>query len=259
MREFIEDAAAHRDDGYGRAQRHAKNDLPKRFYTEAGVGVVDGGFSVTLDGRATRTPGRIPVIVPVAQLATAMAAEWAAQGEHIDPLTMPLVRLINSAVELGQAGVPALREEIVKYAGNDLLLYRAEAPQPLVEAQEKLWDEALVRLARHFEISFQPTIGVVHQPQPPAMLAKLAAALRDEGLFVLAALNSITTLTGSGLLAIALWYKLQSPEETWAAAHVDEDYQQSQWGIVDEAIERRKRRRAEFDAAVSVLDAMRSD
>jgi chaperone required for assembly of F1-ATPase len=258
MREFLEEAEAHRKDAYRDAQKHAGRALPKRFYNEVGVAPVNDGFAVTLDGKTPLTPGRIPVIVPVAAIATAMAAEWSAQTETIDPLTMPLVRLINSAVESGEDKVEAFRDEIVKYASNDLLLYRADAPAGLVAAQEQHWDAALIRLARHFEISFQPTIGIVHQAQPERTLAKLAAALRDEGLFVLTALNSITSITGSGLLAIALWHKLLDAEQVWIAAHVDEDFQQSQWGEVSEAVDRRRKRRAEFDAAVLVLEAMRT-
>lgn len=258
MREFLEDAENHRSDGYRDAQKHARQELPKRFYKDVGVAPVKGGFAVTLDGKTPLTPGRIPVIVPVAAIATAMAGEWSAQAERIDPMTMPLVRLINSGVESGEDKVEALRDEIVKYAANDLLLYRADAPAGLVAAQEQYWDEALVRLARHFEVSFQPTIGILHQPQPEHTLAKLTAALRDEGLFVLTALNSITSITGSGLLAIALWQELLDAEQVWTAAHVDEDFQQSQWGEVHEAVERRTKRRAEYDAAVLVLNAMRT-
>jgi chaperone required for assembly of F1-ATPase len=257
MRDFLEDAEEHRKDGYRSAQKHAGRQLPKRFYKEAGVGTANGGFTVTLDGRTTKTPGRTTVVVPSAVLATTMAAEWAAQDEDIDPLTMPLVRLINSAVESGEARVPAMRDEIVKFTANDLLLYRADTPEALVKAQERHWDAALVKLARHFGVRFQPTIGVVHQPQPEATLAKLTAALHDENLFVVAALDSITTLTGSGLLAVALLHRLLPPDEVWTAAHVDEDFQISQWGEVEEAQARRAQRRVEFDAAVKVLEEMR--
>src|SRR5689334_3043238 len=141
MREFLDDAHAHRDDGYGRAQAHAKRELPKRFYKDASVIPYEGGFAVGLDGRVPRTPGMKHVVVPSRALAEAMAAEWAAQGEFIDPQTMPLVRLVNSAVEAGNETMPALRAEIVKYAGNDLLLYRADAPEGLVARQEEFWDE----------------------------------------------------------------------------------------------------------------------
>jgi chaperone required for assembly of F1-ATPase len=257
MREFLEEAEQHRDDGYGRAQATEKRELPKRFYVTAAVAPVDGGFTVTLDGRATRTPGRVPVVVPVAGIATIMADEWAAQGEHIDPMTMPMTRLVNALIESGEDKVPAMRAEIVKYAGSDLLLYRAGDPAALVAAQEKLWDAALVKLARHFEVSFQPTIGIVHQPQPPATLTRLGEALEGEGQFVLGALNVITTITGSGLLAIAVHRKLLSADAAWETAHVDEDYQQSQWGMVEEALVRRRRRRLEFDAAVKLLELVR--
>ncbi|MCS6759106.1 MAG: ATP12 family chaperone protein, partial [Candidatus Devosia euplotis] len=126
MRDQLEDIQKHLDDGYGRAQYLNKVELPKRFYKAVAAGPVDGGFTVTLDGWPVKTPGRkIPIIVPAAGIATAMAGEWAAQGEFINPGTMPMVRLINSAVESGETSTPAFRDEIVKFAGGDLLLYRA--------------------------------------------------------------------------------------------------------------------------------------
>lgn len=260
MREFIEDADRHRDDGYGRAQRQEKRELPKRFYKTVSVeAVAGGGFNVLLDGKPMRTSGRHPVVVPVSAIATIMAEEWAAQSLRIDPQTMPMVRLVNSAIESGDAKVPELRAEIIKYAGNDLLLYRAEGPASLVAAQEKLWDAALVKLARHFEVAFQPTIGIVHQPQPPATLVRLGEALENESLFVLVALNVITTLTGSGLLAIAIWLRLLGADAAWEIAHVDEDHQAAEWGIVEEAAARRTLRRTEFDAAVKMLELLRTD
>jgi chaperone required for assembly of F1-ATPase len=165
---------------------------------------------------------------------------------------------VNSAVEAGEAAMPALRDEIVKYAANDLLLYRADTPEVLVRRQEDLWDAALVKLARHFGVAFQPTLGIVHQPQPPATLARLAEALADEPLFPLTAMNAITSITGSGLLALALRHGLVEPEDVWIAAHVDEDHNISLWGEVSEITERRAKRRKEFDAAVRLLALMDS-
>jgi chaperone required for assembly of F1-ATPase len=256
MREFLEDALSHSDDGLGRAQKPARADLPKRFYKATGVGVVDGGFTVTLDGRATRTPGRVPVVVPVAGIATIMAEQWAAQGDVIDAETMPMVRLVNAALESGADAAPPFRAEIVKYAGSDLLLYRADTARELVVLQEELWDGVLVKLARHFGVRFQPTIGILHQEQPAATLAKLDEVLQEENVLVLTAMVSITGLTGSGLLAIALRHGLIDADAAWKAAHVDEDYQIGLWGEVDEATERRAKRRIEFDAAVELLELM---
>lgn len=259
MRDQLEEAHQHRDDGYGRAQHLNRVELPKRFYKDVAAGPVDGGFVVTLDGRPVRTPGKkLAVVVPAAPIATAMAAEWAAQGEFIDPSTMPMVRLINSAIESGEEMIPAFREEVVKFASSDLVLYRAESPQELVSEQELAWDSALTTLAGHFGVTFQPTMGIMHQSQPKATLDRLAEALAEENLFVLTALVSITGLTGSGLLAMGLWHKLFSPDRVWKAAHVDEDYQIGQWGEDEEAAERRAKRRVEFDTAVSVLDALRA-
>jgi len=258
MREFLEDADKHRDDGYGRAQHLNKVELPKRFYKEVGVGAAAGGYAVTLDGKTPRTPAQKPVVVPQHAVAEAMAEEWAAQLEFIDLKTMPMVRLINSAVEAGSERLEALREEIVKYAGNDLLLYRADSPRELVAEQERVWDAVLVTIARHFEIGFQPTTGIVHQPQPAPTLERLRASLADAELIEAVALNSLTGITGSGILSIALREALLDPEGVWTAAHVDEDYNVRLWGAVEEATERRAKRRLEFDAAVRVLEMVKT-
>lgn len=256
MREFLDDAHQHREDGYGRAQAHVRQQLPKRFYKDAAVKPLDGGFGVGLDGRVPKTPGAKPVVVPSETVALAMAGEWAAQGEFIDPQAMPLVRLVNSAVEAGEESVPLLRAEIVKYAGNDLLLYRVDTPESLVRRHEQLWDGTLVKLARRFGVIFQPTIGIVHQPQPQTTLDKLAAALADEPLLPITAMNAITSITGSGLLAIALRHGLMAAEEVWTAAHVDEDHNIELWGEVEEITVRRGKRRKEFDAAIRLLEML---
>jgi chaperone required for assembly of F1-ATPase len=259
MRDQLEDAHQHRDDGYGRAQHLNKVELPKRFYKDVAAGAADGGFTVTLDGRQVRTPGKkIPIIVPAASIATIMAEEWAGQGEFIDPAIMPMVRLVNSAIESGEAMTPAFREEVIKFAGSDLMLYRAESPQELVSEQEVIWDNALTTLARHFGVSFQPTMGITHQSQPKPTLDRLAEALETENLLTMTALVSITGLTGSGLLSIGLLHKLFSPDLVWKSAHIDEDYQISQWGEDEEAAERRAKRRVEFDTAVAVVAALRA-
>jgi chaperone required for assembly of F1-ATPase len=258
MRDQLEDAHKHMNDGYGRAQHLNKVELPKRFYKEVDVARVDDGYAVTLDGRQVRTPGhKIPIFVPALSIAQTLAAEWVAQGEFIDPATMPMVRLINSAVESGEERIPEFRAEIGKFAAGDLLLYRADSPQELVADQEREWDGALIALARKFDVAFQPTIGIIHQEQPAETLRKFDLALENEGLLSLTALVSITGITGSGLLAIGLLHGLFTPDQVWTAAHVDEDHQIRLWGEDEEASERRAKRRVEFDIAVAVVEALK--
>ncbi|KQT51435.1 hypothetical protein ASG47_00590 [Devosia sp. Leaf420] len=259
MRDQLEDALKNQEFGYGQAQHMNQIELPKRFYKDVDVARTDAGFVVTLDCKPTRTPGRkLLVVVPAQSIAQAMAVEWAAQAKYVDPTTMPMVRLVNSAVESGEEQAPAFRAEIGKFAGNDLLLYRADAPEELVADQELHWDGALVKLARHFDVAFQPTIGIIHQPQPASTLQRLDAALEGQGLLSLTALVSITGITGSGLLAIALLHQLLTADQVWTAAHVDEDHQIRLWGEDDEAMVRRAKRRVEFDTAVAVVEALRA-
>lgn len=257
MRDWLEEAEAHRKDGYRAAQSHARQQSPKRFYREVSVGEDADGFAVLLDGKAVRTPGLKPIRLSARPVAEALAAEWQAQGETIEFADMPLVRLVNSGIEAGEERLADFRTEVVKYCGSDLLLYRADTPRELVEAQEAAWDPVLIALARALEVKFQPTVGIVHVAQPERTLQRLAEHLEAEGLLRLTAMTSLLSLTGSGLLTIALAEGLVTAEATWSAAHVDEDHNIRLWGEDAEASERRAFRRREFEAAALLLDLSR--
>jgi len=80
--------------------------------------------------------------------------------------------------------------------------------------------------------------------------------LADEPLLPLTAMNAVMSITGSGLLALALRHGLLSAEDVWVAAHVDEDHNIELWGEVEEITTRRRKRRAEFDSAVRLLEML---
>ncbi|MGL4813075.1 MAG: ATP12 family chaperone protein [Beijerinckiaceae bacterium] len=226
----------------------------RRFWKQAGVEATGSGYALTLDGKMARTPSRQMLVFPAEALAEAIAEEWQAVGENVDPLAMPLTRLANSAID----GVATQPESVVadaaKYAASDLLCYRAEGPETLVSAQALAWDPILNWVEDVFQAPLRPThgIGFIAQDQPSLDRLQKAVAQTPPP-FALAALHSITTLTGSVLLALALRHGRLTSDQAWKAAHIDEDFQAAQWGQDEEAQERRAQRRAEFDAAVLML------
>jgi chaperone required for assembly of F1-ATPase len=234
------------------ARRSIRRTLRKRFYREATAGPDDGGVPVLLDGRPVRTPARRPLAAPVRALAEAIAAEWEAQGEHIDPATMPLTRLANAIIDgVAEAGA-AVKAEIGRYLGSDLLCYRASEPQALVARQAELWDPVLAWMRDAAGAHFVPVQGVVHVAQPAPALAAAQARIPDHA-WRLGAVHAVTTLTGSGLLALALAHGRLTVDEAWTAANVDEDWNLARWGGDDLARERRAAREAEMRAAGFVL------
>jgi chaperone required for assembly of F1-ATPase len=249
---FTDLFASERPDPVEAARRAMRPPLPRRFYRQAAVEETDGGFRVVLDGRPVRTPARGFLIAPSRRLADAIAAEWDAQGETIEPATMPLTRLANSIID-GVAAAPApVAADIGKYLGSDLLFYRVEGPQRLVERQTQLWDPVLAWAREAFGARFVLAQGVVHAAQPEGALAAARAAIPADP-WRLAAAHVITTLTGSALLALAMLRGRLTAEEAWVAAHVDEDWNMEQWGRDEIALARRAARRAELGAAATVL------
>jgi chaperone required for assembly of F1-ATPase len=235
------------------AQAGMKPTLPKRFYKEAGVEERDGLFHLTLDGRVARTPSKQALAVPTRALAEAMALEWAGQGDEIDPATMPITRIVNSAIDgvaLRQAEVV---DDLVRYAGSDLIYYRVSEPARLIQSQDTAWNPILDWARETHGARFTLAEGVMHVAQSEEAIAAIRRIIeRLDSPFALAALHVMTTLSGSVLIALAHAVGPLDVDQAWAVAHVDELYQESVWGEDQEAVERRRRREADFRAASDV-------
>lgn len=226
----------------------------KRFYEAVSVGGdPDGGFRILLDGRTVRTPARSVLAFPSAALAEAAGAEWRAQAEVIRPETMPLTRLANSCIDGVAPNRAAVADDIVKYAGTDLVCYRAEGPEGLVARQRAAWDPLVAWAERRLGARFVLSEGVMPVAQSAALLSSVRALLPVAEPLRLGALHALTTLTGSAVIALAVAEGRLSVEDAWSAAHVDEDWNIALWGEDAEAKARRDRRRLEAAAAALVL------
>lgn len=232
------------------AQAGMKPTLPKRFYKEADVEERAGLFHLTLDGRVARTPGKNALAVPSLALAEAIAREWAGQGTEVDPSTMPITRIVNSAIDGVAPRQAEVVDDLVRYAGSDLIYYRVSEPARLVQSQDSAWNPILDWVKESHGARFTLAEGVMHVTQPEEAIAAIRAAIeRIDSPFALAALHVMTTLSGSLLIALAHASGQLDADDAWAAAHVDELYQESVWGEDYEAMERRRRREADFRAA----------
>lgn len=233
---------------------------PKRFYKVATAeeavtpdGRSTGSFRIHLDGRPVRTPAKRVVELPALELAEAVAQEWAAQRERIDPAAMPLTRLVNSALD-GVAGREAeVAADIVKYAGNDLVCYRADQPDQLIARQAAAWDPVLEWAGECLGGRFLTATGIMHVEQDNRLLQGLGRRMGEFQALQLAAMHVMTTIAGSALLAWAVSERRLSAEQAWTAAHVDEDWQIEKWGEDAEAAARRQHRWRDFAAAARIV------
>ncbi|MER8915348.1 ATP12 family chaperone protein [Mesorhizobium sp. M0761] len=263
MRDILNDLEAGKHlsdpDPVRRAQIQMKTHLPKRFYKDVSVAAVEDGFAVHLDGKPVRTPGKALLALPTEKAAALVANEFAAQGETIDPVTMPVLRLVNTAIDGVASDPQAVLEDVLRFASSDLTCYRADAPQGLVERQNQHWDPVIDWARATLGARFNLAEGIIHVEQPRESLAVLGAHLaqRAEPLR-LAAIHVMTSLTGSALLALAVDYGALDGDAAWAAGHVDEDWQVEHWGQDAEAVARRSARKRDMMAAVGLLDALKT-
>ena len=241
------------EDPVSLARKHARPVRPKRFYEFVTLADTAKGIEIHLDGRPLRTPARAPLRVAVVPIAEAIVAEWQAQLETIDPSSMPVTRISNSAIDAVAPDVEAARLEIVAYAGDDLLCYRAEGPAGLVQRQALGWDPLLSWAATELGARLAVREGILPLKQPPESIAGFAAALEMLDPLALAALHVATTLTGSAILAMSVARGLSTADAAWQAAHIDEDWQAEQWGADPEAIARREQKWRDMNAASFIL------
>lgn len=226
--------------------------LKRRFYEAVAVREEPDGFAVVLDGRVVRTPARRVLAAPCRPVADAIADEWRAQAEFIEPAGMPMTRLANSIIDGVAAAADDVAAAIVKYVRSDLVCYRATTPQGLVARQAEHWDPVLAWARSALGAEFTAVAGVTFRPQPEDAIARAGAAIpRDP--WRLGAVHAVTTLTGSALIALKMAAGGFGLDAAWTAAHVDEDWNMAFWGRDELAMQRRAYRFAEMTAAARVL------
>lgn len=224
--------------------------VKKRFWTEVAVEEGDHGFAILLDGRGVKTPAKSALMVPTSALAEIVAQEWRAQADIIDPAAMPATRAANAAIDKVREQMEEVAELIADYGDSDLVCYRAEAPERLVAKEAEAWDPIIDWAAHRYGVRPVVRNGIVHEPQPAALLAELRADVARLTAFELTCFHDLVAMSGSLMIALALIDGFDQPEALWTRSRVDEDWQISQWGTDEDAARLAEgRRRAFMDAA----------
>lgn len=230
----------------------------KRFYKEAAAGETAGGWRVLLDGRPIKTAGGRPQVVPTHALAEALAAEWAAQGEQIDPQSFLLRDLADFAIDAVAADRAQAVRDILPYAETDTLCYRGDPEDALYQRQLAVWEPLLAEAETRYDVHFARISGVLHKPQPAETLARLETALAAENDFALAALKMLSSLAASLVIALAAIRPDSDADMLWNAANLEEDWQVELWGEDWEAAERRAARFEAFKLAIRLAELSRA-
>jgi len=230
----------------------------KRFYTAVTTAAATDGWRVLLDGRGIKTAGGRQQLLPSPAMAQQLAAEWAAQGDEIDPAGFAARDLADYALDVIAADPAATVHSLLPYAETDTLCYRADESDALHARQLDLWEPLLQAAEARRAVKFTRVNSILHQPQPPLTLERLGAELATLDPFTLAALTTLTTLAASLVIGLAALEADAAAETLWDAANLEEDWQTELWGHDAEAAARRARRLAAFTAAMQFARAVRA-
>ena len=229
----------------------------KRFWKAADVAEEGGGFTVRLDGRPVKTPAKSPLVVPTPQMAQAIAAEWDAQEDVIDPGSMPVTRAANAALDKVRPQHAEVAQMIADYGDADLLCYRADSPAELVQRQAEAWDPLLDWAARDLGARLRPVTGVMHAPQDATALRTLSERVHKMEAFTLTAFHDLVSLSGSLVIGFSALHDLHDTATLWRLSRIDETWQEDQWGTDEEAAALAARKESDFFAAKRFHDLAR--
>lgn len=229
----------------------------KRFWKQADARPCDGGWEIVLDDRPVRTPGKHALILPSRALAQEIAGEWDAQGDVIDPNAMPLTRAANSAIEKVAPQFRGVADMLAEYGETDLLCYRAEAPEALIEKQAEGWDPLIEWTASELGAPLAVTRGVIPIAQPEESITRLQREVHALDNFALTALHDLVTLPGSLVLGLAVIRKRLTASDAFRLSRIDEAYQASVWGQDDEAMAAAEGRHAAMISSERFLELVR--
>lgn len=210
------------------------NWVAKRFWTDVNVVAQEGGFAVQLDTRHVKTPAKAPLIVPSRDMGEAIAGEWRAVNEKIDPNLMPFTRSANAAIDKVATQFEEVATMLAAYGGSDLLCYRADSPATLVERQSKCWDPLLDWAHETFGGRLVSTQGVMPVTQDETAVNALTAPLFSASSFELAAFHDLIAMSGSLVLALAVTQRRLLAQDAWKLSRIDESWQAEQWGVDDD-------------------------
>lgn len=224
----------------------------KRFWEKVAIEPSENGFRVVLDGRPVRTPAKSVLIVPSEAIGRAIAAEWEAQVEIVDPTSMPWTRSANAALDKVATQRDEVIDHLASYAGTDLLCYRASDPESLIKRQAKMWDPLLDWAKSRYSVSFQVTSGVMPILQPEETLGRLREEMLEMTDFQLTGFHDLVTLSGSYVLALAVAERVGEAGDLWPVSRLDEDWQAEQWGKDEEAEEHAEIKRQAFEHAANI-------
>ncbi len=219
-----------KDGSHSKAHSLNKPVLPKKFYKLASYTPIEGGFQITLDERALKTPARANLVISSEPLAKNIAAEWNAQTTHINTHTMPLSKLLFTAIDAVSTQAPQVIDELVRYASSDLICYWESAPEKLVERQRAAWQPILDWAEKMHGLKFITTNAISPIAQPEASLQKFRAIISALNPLQLTAFYTLTTLLGSTMLALAVFEGFITAQTAWDAAHIDEQWNREKWG-----------------------------
>jgi chaperone required for assembly of F1-ATPase len=229
----------------------------KRFYKSVTVDRAPEGYRILLDGKPVKTPGRNALLLPRDALAQSIADEWLAQTDEITPISMPMLRMANTAIDGVTQNRDAVIAAILRFGEHDAVCYRATYPVDLVMRQQEAWAPMLEWAASRHDAQLLVTTGLGHIEQSPEALARLRDAVAAHDDFALAALHVMASITGSLVLGLALAEGAINAAQAFQMSRLDEDYQVGQWGRDAEAEARAQALAREMDVAIRFLEASR--
>lgn len=211
----------------------------KKFYTDVSLEKSDDGYLVLLDGKAIKTPLKKVMLCPTKKLAQAIMQEWISQGDVINLRDMPMMQLLNTAIDRVAGQRKKMGEEFISHLDNDTIVYRAEQSDELTALEIKLWQPLYDWVKETFAEDIQTTENILSHVDNKGLKKKIKHWMMGLDDYHLTVLLESGALTSSTIIGAVFCHDNITAEQAFEAAYLEENYQAQKWAPDKQATENR--------------------
>ena len=214
-------------------------------------------FEILLDKRILKTPMQKDLIFSNYKIAKETALEWDIDEKEINTENMVFYGLISTAIDKISNDKVSYIENVLGFINTDLICYRADGPNELVDLQNNSWNPIISFIKKYIDVELKFFIGVMPSKQSLDIFNRLKTLINSFSDIEISALHRMTNLTGSIFISICILKGDVLKNEAFELSFLDELYQAKNWGIEEESLDKRDKIAKELNRIISFVELIR--
>ena len=190
-------------------------------------------------------------------MAQEIAQEWDIKEKVINTDNMIYYGLLSTAIDKIQFSRNIYITDMLNFVNTDLICYRAEGPNELINIQNNLWNPILLNIKKYLNLEINFCSGVMPIKQPLEIFPKLKLLMDTFSHQEIAALHRLTNISGSIFISLCILKGDILKKEVFELSFLDEIWQAKNWGIEEDAAKKRDKISQELNRIISFVEILK--